>query len=82
MENLQINGDNLLYIKGAKKVLSCTESQAVIETETKKVVITGNNIEVKNLNLENCEVCLFGNYSQIKFLQEGEKKSLFKRIFK
>ena len=49
MEFLQIEGDNLMQIKGAKKVLSCTETQAAIECEKKKVLVTGVGLEVENL---------------------------------
>ena len=82
MKNLNINEQNLLTIQGARKILSCTQSQAVIETDKKRIVVSGNDIEVKNLNLENCEVCLFGHFSNLKFIEEHEKKPFLKRIFK
>ncbi len=82
MENLSLNKDNILEVNGAKKVVSCTQGQAVIETTSKKLIITGNEIEVKKLNLENGEICLFGKFSNIKLVDEGEKKPLLKRIFK
>ena len=82
MENLNLNSQNLLTIQGAKKVLSCTQTQAVIQTDNKKIIASGNSIEVKKLNLENCEVCIYGIFSNIKFCDETEKKGLLKRIFK
>ena len=82
MESLTINNQNCMTLLGAKKVISCTQSQAVIETTDQKVIVTGGDIEVKKLNLENGEVCLNGNFTNIKFAFEGEKKPLFKRIFK
>jgi hypothetical protein len=82
MENLNLNSQNFLTIQGAKKILSCTQSQALIETENKKIILSGNSIEVKKLNLENCEVCLYGLFTNIKFCDETEKKGLLKRIFK
>lgn len=82
MEFLQIEGDNLMQIKGAKKVLSCTETQAVIECEKKKVLVTGVGLEVRNLNLECETVSLFGKFACIKFVEEGEKKSFLKRVFR
>ena len=82
MENLNLNCQNILTIQGAKKILSCTQSQAIIETDKKRIVATGNSIEVKQLNLENKEVCLYGIFSNIKLTDESEKKSLLKRIFK
>ena len=82
MFNLNLSEQNILAIQGAKKILSCTQSQAVIETDRKRIVVSGTEIEVKKLNLENGEVCLYGLFSNIKFADEQEKKSLLKRIFK
>ena len=82
MENLNLNSQNILQIQGAKKILSCTQSQALIETDKKKIIATGSMIEVKKLNLENGEVYLFGNFTNIKLSDETEKKGLLKRIFK
>ena len=82
MQNLCLNENNILTILGAKKVLSCTQTQAVVETEKRKIIITGNSIEVRKLNLENGEVCLFGFFTNIKLVDSQEKKPLLKRIFK
>lgn len=81
MEIINLSENNL-SISGAKKVISCTQSQAVIETTEKRIVVTGNEIEVKKLNLENGEVCLFGKFTNLKLSSEQEKKPLLKRIFK
>jgi len=82
MESLTIDSQNNLSVLGAKKVVSCTQSQAVIETNNKKLIITGSEIEVKKLNLENGEICLCGNFSNLKFMTESEKKPFLKRLFK
>ncbi len=71
-----------LEIKGAKKIVSATANQTVVETETKTIVISGSNLEVVKLDLDNLVVCLSGNVANIK-LSSGEKKiGLLKRIFK
>lgn len=82
MQNLCLNEHNILSLQGAKKILSCTQSQAVIETDKKKIIATGSEIEVKKLNLENGEVCLYGLFTNIKLSDEQEKKPFLKRIFK
>ena len=72
-----------IEINGAKKIISATSNQAVVETEAKTIVLTGNNIEVTKLDLDNSVVCLSGSFSNIKFsVANGQKPSLFKRIFK
>ena len=78
---LHLEGD-ILLIKGATKVVSSVNNQAVVETEEKTIIILGQNIEVKKLNLEEKEVCLQGNFSQFKFTSPTNKVPLLKRIFK
>lgn len=79
---LHIEG-NLLQIKGATRVVSTTQSQAVIETASKTLVVSGSGIEVKKLNLEEKEVCLSGDFSFVKLsAAKGTKQPLLKRIFK
>ena len=82
MKNLCINSDGFLSIAGVKKVISCTQSQAVIQTESSRVIISGNDIEVKNLDLQNEDIALQGIFYNIKLQSISEKKSLLKRIFK
>lgn len=82
MNLLHLEGESL-YIKGATKIISSSQTQAVIQTGESMVVLTGNNIEVKKLNLEEGEVCLNGNFSNIKLNEHSSKKQpLLKRIFK
>lgn len=78
---LHLEGD-FLQIKGATKVASSTISQAVIETGESEIIVLGQNIEVKKLNLDDKEVCLSGNFSQLKFNSHTAKVPLIKRIFK
>lgn len=79
---LHIENENLT-IMGATKVVSTTPPQAVVEQGSVAVIITGNNIEVKKLNLEAGEVVLSGKFLNIKFGEPSAKKgSLIKRIFK
>ena len=82
MKTLFLNSENLLTLTGAKKIISCTPAQCVVETTTNKIVILGQNIEVKKLDLDNGEIVLQGDFTNIKLQTSTEKKSLLKRIFK
>ena len=83
MSNILHLEGNLLNIKGATKVVSSTSPQAVVELGEKCVVLQGEKIEVKMLNLEANEICIEGEFSFIKFSQSSAKKGSFlKRIFK
>ena len=81
-EILHLEG-NLLEIKGATKVLSSTQTQAIVEADQKCFILSGNNIEVKQLNLDECVVCFYGDWSSIKIgCSKKEKPPFLKRIFK
>lgn len=73
----------ILQVKGATKVASSTPTQAVVEMGGNALILTGSNIEVKKLNLEEGEVHLQGKFLLIKFSEsQASKGSLLKRIFK
>lgn len=82
-EIITIENSSSITIKGATKVVSSTASQAVVETKDKTIVISGNQLEVRMLDLENSQVSFIGSISNIKFTQVGNQKTPFlKRIFK
>ena len=74
--------DEMVNIKGAKKVVSSTSNGAVVEAEDETIVLSGSEIEVKKLNLEEEEVVFQGKFTSLKFGASSEKKSFLKRIFK
>ncbi len=82
MESILIEDRKKLTLMGALKVVSATNTQAVVEVANNNVVITGNNLEVTKLNLDNKEVCFSGNIMGVKYMQKAEKGNFFKRIFK
>lgn len=75
--------NGMMHISGATKIVSSTQTQAVIETENDGIIISGSDIEVKGLDLEKGETIISGKFSNIKFSKAKEKKIPFvKRIFK
>lgn len=82
-ESIFIENSSSLQIKGATKVVSSTASQAVVESKDNTIVITGNNLEVRKLDLENGEVCFVGKITNVKLTAlNASKTPLLKRIFK
>ena len=81
MKLLHLEGDNLL-LQGVTKVISSSQTQAVLQCGEQVIVLTGSNIEVKKLELDSGDVCLQGNFSNIKLSAQREKQPLLKRIFK
>ena len=82
MESICIEDRKKLTLIGATKVISSTNTQAVVEVGGCNVVITGSNIEVVKLNLENKEVVFSGTINSLKYTQKVEKTNVFKRLFK
>lgn len=82
VKNLLLSEDNLT-LSGATKIVSSSQTQAIIETTEGGVLLTGSDIEVKSLNLEEGQVQFSGKFSMIKFgISTGKKPPLLKRIFK
>lgn len=82
MESICIEDRKKISLLGATKVISSTSTQAVVEVQDCSVVITGTNIEVTKLDLDNKQVNFTGNFSAIKYVQKAEKTNLLKRLFK
>ena len=72
MENICIEDRKKLKIVGATRVVSATDN----------VIITGTNMEVTKLDLDNKEVCFSGTINSLKYAQKAEKGNLIKRLFK
>lgn len=82
MENLCIEDRKKLILTGATKVISSTSTQAVVEVGDTNIVISGTNIEVTKLDLDNKTVTFSGNINSVKYTAKTEKTSLLKRMFK
>ena len=82
MESLCIEDRKKLILTGATKVISSTITQAVVEVGDTNIVISGTNIEVTKLDLENKTVTFSGNINSVKYSAKTEKTSLLKRMFK
>lgn len=82
-ESLLIENRESVKVLGATRVISSTQNQGVVETKDSVIVISGSDIEVKKLDLENGEVSFYGKINGIKFSNgQGAKVPLLKRIFK
>lgn len=82
MESLCIEDRKKLILTGATKVISSTSTQAVVEVGDTNIVISGTNIEVTKLDLDNKTVTFSGNVNSVKYTAKTEKTSLLKRMFK
>lgn len=81
-EKVTIVNRNEIEIQGSNRVIASTAKEAVVELENGVMVISGNNLEVTKLDLENKEVKFSGTISNVKFTEKHEKVGLLKRLFK
>ena len=81
-ELICIENEKAVSVKGAKKIISSTPTQTIIQTQSSLVIFSGSQMEVKKLDIENGEVALSGDIYNVKFSRKTEKQPLFKRIFK
>ncbi len=82
-ELITIENSSSISINGATKVVSSTQNQGIVETKENTIIITGSELEVRKLDLENCEVSFIGKITNIKFTSlGGNKVPLLKRLFK
>ena len=77
-----IDRRKLIRIFGATKVISSTLTQAVVEINDATMIISGSNMEVVKLNLDDKEVEFSGEIKEVKYSHKQEKTSFLKRIFK
>ena len=82
METICLEDRKKLIVKGATKVVSSTTNQAVVEIGDCNIIISGTNIEVTKLDLENKEVIFAGNINSFKYIKKAEKTGFIKRLFK
>jgi sporulation protein YabP len=82
METITIEDRTFLTLKGATRMISSTETQSVVEVGDCNVVVSGQNLEITKLDLENKEVTLKGRINSLKYAQKTEKTNLIKRLFK
>ena len=71
-----------IEILGATRVIASTAKEAVSEIEGGIMTVSGNNLEVTKLDLDNREVKFSGQINNVKFSDKREKVGLLKRIFK
>lgn len=81
-EKVTIINRNEIEVQGATRVIASTAKEAVVEIEGGVMTITGVNLEVTKLDLDNKEVKFGGIISNVKFSERREKVGLIKRIFK
>lgn len=72
---------NYLTITGVEKVVSVKPDLLQVKTSAGDMAVTGQNIEVTKLDLEQHTISLTGKFDSVKY-SENNKTPLLKKIFK
>lgn len=78
---LTLTNRNHLTITGIDKVISVKPDLLQIKSNNGDIVVTGQNMEVTKLDLEQHTITLNGKFDSFKYL-ENNKTPLLKKIFK
>ena len=77
---VNLYNQKILNITGVESVNTMNENQIVLVACSKKMCITGSNLEVEKVDVENGILKVKGNINGIVYTQK--KETFLKRIFK
>lgn len=81
-----IEDRKIMIVTGVQKVKSFDTKEIIMETFKGGLVIKGNNLGIKNLNLAETEVEIEGHIDIVNYpttrSPDSESKSVWQRIFK
>ena len=83
--HVKMTNRRLLEIDGVKEVDSFDSEEFLLQTVMGYLVIRGDNLQMKNLDVESGHVSIKGKIDELSYLDEqhGEKaKGLFSKLFK
>jgi len=84
--NLVLKNRSMLQISGVKDIENFNDQTITVYTSEEGLAVTGENLHIKKLNLEQGELCITGRILGLNYTN-GEKhqkanKSFFSKIFK
>ena len=78
-ENITLSNRNKFTLEGVIEVISSSENGLYLKVQDNNMTITGSNIHIEKLDIENKILECSGNFDCIKY---GKSGNIFKRIFK
>ena len=71
-----------LSVSGTNKIISLKPELIQLDTINGGLIISGNNLELIKLDNSSTNAEISGNINCIKFTEEKNKESIFRKIFK
>ncbi len=79
---VNLEGRKNLSITGVKEVGSFDDREITAHTDMGKLLIKGNNLNIKKLNLDTCDLEITGKICCLNYLDGCGGGGFLKRIFK
>ena len=79
---LELDGHQLISVWGVKGVPTFGDKEIKIELENEVLTITGQNLEIKLLDLEKGQVIAKGYVNGLRYSSGSAEKNLLKKLFK
>ncbi|WP_186575718.1 sporulation protein YabP [Aquibacillus kalidii] len=83
--HIRMNNRRILEISGVKEVDSFDNEEFLLQTVMGYLIVRGENLQMKNLDVEEGNVSIKGKIYELSYLdeQQGEKaKGFFSKLFK
>ena len=79
---LELDGHELLSVSGVKSVPTFGDKEIKIQLDGESLSVTGQNLEIKLLDLEKGQIVAKGYVTGLKYSSGNIEKGMLKRIFK
>ena len=84
--NLILRNRAILQVSGIVDMENFNDQTITAYTDEDSIIISGENLHIKKLNLEQGELCVTGKISSLTYTGKGkntkENRSIFSKIFK
>ncbi len=83
--NVKINNRKDIEINGVKEIDSFDSEEFLLETNMGYLIIRGENLQLKNLNVEEGVVQIQGRVYELNYVDEQQQegaKGIFSKLFK
>ena len=79
---LELDRHRTMTMTGVKDVPAFTDKTMTIRLDGETLLVTGQNLSVKNLDVENGKLSVSGTVNSLKYSAQSAPTPLLKRIFK
>lgn len=79
---LELDHERAMSMTGVKDVPTFTDKSITIHLANETLLVTGQNLAVKNLDVENGKLQVTGRVFSLKYTAQAAPSSIIKRIFK